>query len=98
MEEYTFTITGLTVGKIVKIGKLVHLTIDSGTHFYNKTAGSVVLNIPKNFRPRAVVNFSATSLSSIPNSFRITTDGNIIKVFSDSKDGAYYFSVTYFTD
>lgn len=98
VEEYVFAINGLTNGKIVKIGKLAHLTIDSGTHFYNKGAEAVVLNIPQGFRPRNLVNFSAINLSNIPNSFKITTNGNVIKVFSDSKNGAYYFSVTYFTD
>ena len=98
VKEYVFAINGLTNGKIVKIGKLAHLTIDSGTHFYNKGAEAVVLNIPQGFRPRNVVNFSAINLSNVPNSFRITTNGNVIKVFSDSKNGAYYFSVTYFTD
>lgn len=98
VKEYVFAINGLTNGKIVKIGKLAHLTIDSGTHFYNKGAEAVVLNIPQGFRPRNVVNFSAVNLSNVPNSFRIATNGNVIKVFSDSKNGAYYFSVTYFTD
>ena len=98
VKEYVFAINGLTNGKIVKIGKLAHLTIDSGTHFYNKGAEAVVLNIPQGFRPRNVVNFSAVNLSNVPNSFRIATNGNVIKVFSDSKSGAYYFSVTYFTD
>ena len=98
VKEYVFAINGLTNGKIVKIGKLAHLTIDSGTHFYNKGAEAVVLNIPQGFRPRDLVNFSATNLSNVPNSFRIATNGNVIKVFSDSKNGAYYFSVTYFTD
>lgn len=98
VKEYVFAINGLTNGKIVKIGKLAHLTIDSGTHFYNKGADAVVLNIPQGFRPRNLVNFSAVNLSNVPNSFRIATNGNVIKVFSDSKNGAYYFSVTYFTD
>ena len=98
VKEYIFAINGLTNGKIVKIGKLAHFTIDSGTHFYNKGAEAVVLNIPQGFRPRNLVNFSAINLSNIPNSFKITTNGNVIKVFSDSKNGAYYFSVTYFTD
>ena len=98
VEEYVFAINGLTNGKIVKIGKLAHLTIDSGTHFYNKGAEAVVLNIPQGFRPRDPVNFSAVNLSNVPNNFRIATNGNVIKVFSDSKNGAYYFSVTYFTD
>ena len=98
VEEYVFAINGLTNGKIVKIGKLAHLTIDSGTHFYNKGAEAVVLNIPQGFRPRDLVNFSAVNLSNVPNSFRIAANGNVIKVFSDSKNGAYYFSVTYFTD
>ena len=98
VKEYVFAINGLTNGKIVKIGKLAHLTIDSGTHFYNKGAEAVVLNIPQGFRPRNAVNFSAVNLSNIPNNFRIATNGNVIKVFSDSKNGAYYFSVTYFTD
>jgi hypothetical protein len=98
VKEYVFAINGLTNGKIVKIGKLAHLTIDSGTHFYNKGADAVVLNIPQGFRPRNLVNFSAVNLSNVPNSFRIAANGNVIKVFSDSKNGAYYFSVTYFTD
>ena len=98
IKEYIFVINGLTNGKIVKIGKLAHFTIDSGTHFYNKGAEAVVLNIPQGFRPRDLVNFSAVNLSNVPNSFRIATNGNVIKVFSDSKNGAYYFSVTYFTD
>ena len=98
VKEYVFAINGLTNGKIVKIGKLAYLTIDSGTHFYNKGADAVVLNIPQGFRPRNLVNFSAVNLSNVPNSFRIATNGNVIKVFSDSKNGAYYFSVTYFTD
>ena len=98
VKEYVFAINGLTNGKIVKIGKLAHLTIDSGTHFYNKGAEAVVLNIPQGFRPRDLVNFSAVNLSNVPNSFRIAANGNVIKVFSDSKNGAYYFSVTYFTD
>lgn len=98
IKEYVFAINGLTNGKIVKIGKLAHLTIDSGTHFYNKGAEAVVLNIPQGFRPRNAVNFSAVNLSNVLNSFRIATNGNVIKVFSDSKNGAYYFSVTYFTD
>ena len=98
VKEYVFAINGLTNGKIVKIGKLVHLTIDSGTHFYNKGAEAVVLNIPQGFRPKNLVNFSAVNLSNVPNSFRIATNGNVIKVFTDSKNGAYYFSVTYFTD
>ena len=98
VKEYVFAINGLTNGKIVKIGKLAHFTIDSGTHFYNKGAEAVVLNIPQGFRPRDLVNFSANNLSNVPNSFRIATNGNVIKVFTDSKNGAYYFSVTYFTD
>ena len=98
IKEYVFAINGLTNGKIVRIGKLAHLTIDSGTHFYNKGAEAVVLNIPQGFRPRNAVNFSAVNLSNVLNSFRIATNGNVIKVFSDSKNGAYYFSVTYFTD
>ena len=98
VKEYVFAINGLTNGKIVRIGKLAHLTIDSGTHFYNKGTEAVVLNIPQGFRPRDLVNFSATNLSNVPNSFRIAANGNVIKVFSDSKNGAYYFSVTYFTD
>ena len=43
VKEYVFAINGLTNGKIVKIGKLAHLTIDSGTHFYNKGADQGML-------------------------------------------------------
>ncbi len=98
IEEYNYNIPGLTIGKITKIGKVVHLVVDSGSHFYSKSAGSVVLNIPQGFRPRTYLNFSANSLVNVANSFKIFTNGDIIKVFSDSKDGAYYFTVTYFVD
>ena len=98
VEEYNFNIPGLTVGTITKIGKVVHLVIDSGSYFYNKAAGSVVLNIPAGFRPRKFLNFSSQSLTNTPNCFKLTPDGRLIKVFSDSKDGAYYLSITYFVD
>lgn len=98
VKEYNFNISALTIGKITKIGKVAHLVVDSGSHFYSKPAGSVVLTIPQEFRPRTYLNFSANSLVNVMNSFKITPDGRVIKNFADSKDGAYYFSVTYFTD
>ena len=98
VKEYNFNIPGLTIGKITKIGKVAHLVVDSGSHFYSKPAESVVLTIPQEFRPRTYLNFSANSLVNVMNSFKITPDGRIIKKFADSKDGAYYFSLTYFVD
>lgn len=98
VKEYNFNISALTIGKITKIGKVAHLVVDSGSHFYSKPAGSVVLTIPQEFRPRTYLNFSANSLVNVMNSFKITPDGRVIKNFADSKDGAYYFSVTYFAD
>lgn len=98
VKEYNFNIPGLTIGKITKIGKIAHLVVDSGSHFYSKPAGSVVLTIPQEFRPQTYLNFSANSLVNVMNSFKITPDGRVIKNFADSKDGAYYFSVTYFAD
>ena len=95
IEEYNFNITGLTVGKILKNRNIATLIIDSGSHFYNKPANNTVLNIPQDFRPRSILNFSATSLVGVDNYFKIDASGNLIKTNPDSKNGAYYFVITY---
>lgn len=98
IKEYNFNIAGLTIGKIFKNGKIVTLVIDSGSYFYNKPNGSVVLKIPFDFAPKSVINFNSTSLVGINNNFKIDTSGNLIKSISDSVQGAYYFTITYMSN
>ena len=98
IKEYNFNIAGLTIGKIFKNGKIVTLVIDSGSYFYNKPGGSVVLKIPFDFAPKSVINFNSTSLVGINNNFKIDTSGNLIKLSSDSVQGAYYFTITYMSN
>ena len=94
--EYNFNISGLTFGRITKIANIVTLTIDSGSAFLNKPNGSIVLNIPKEFRPKKAVYFSAHYLNSNKGGvFRIDPNGSIAKCHDDENVGAYYFSVTY---
>ena len=94
--EYNFNVPGLTFGRITKIANLVTLTIDSGSAFLNKPNGSIVLNIPKEFRPKKAVYFSAHYLNSNKGGvFRIDPNGSIAKFHDDDNVGAYYFSVTY---
>ena len=94
--EYNFNVPGLTFGRITKIANLVTLTIDSGSAFLNKPNGSIVLNIPKEFRPKTYVYFSSLYLNSNKGGvFRIDPNGSITKCHDDDNVGAYYFSVTY---
>ena len=94
--EYNFNISGLTFGRITKIANIVTLTIDSGSAFLNKPNGSIVLNIPKEFRSKKAVYFSAHYLNSNKGGvFRIDPNGSIAKCHDDENVGAYYFSVTY---
>ena len=58
-EEYVFNIPKLTFGRVTRIANLVTLIIDSGQLFYNKNY-QVVLNIPKKFRPKSTIFFSAS--------------------------------------
>ena len=98
IKEYNFNIAGLTIGKIFKNGKIVTLVIDSGSYFYNKTNGSVVLKIPSEFAPKSLIVFNCTSLTGVNNNFRIETTGDLIKTSSDSVQGAYYFTITYMSN
>ena len=98
IKEYNFNIAGLTFGKIFKNGKIVTLVIDSGSHFYNKPSGSVVLKIPFDFAPKSVINFNTTSLVGINSNFKIDTSGNLTKLSSDTAQGAYYFTITYISN
>ena len=98
IKEYNFNIPELTVGKILRNGKIVTLVIDSGRYFYNKPNASVVLKIPSEFAPRSLVVFNCTSLTGVNNNFRIDTTGDLIKTSSDSIQGAYYFTISYICD
>lgn len=98
IKEYNFNIAGLTIGKIFKNGKIVTLVIDSGSYFYNKPNGSVVLKIPNEFAPRSLIVFNCTSLTGVNNNFRIETTGDLIKTSSDGIQGAYYFTITYMSN
>ena len=98
IKEYNFNIAGLTIGKIFKNGKIITLVIDSGSYFYNKSNGSVVLKIPNEFAPKSLVVFNCTSLTGVNNNFRIETTGDLIKTSSDSIQGAYYFTITYMSN
>ena len=98
IKEQNLNVSGLSYGKLVKQGNIVTLSVDSGSSFYNKGNNTTVLNIPSEFRPKLTYFFNATNILGSNNGFRLDTNGNLVKLKSDSQQGAYYFTVTYFTD
>lgn len=97
-EEYVFNIPKLTFGRVTRIANLVTLVIDSGQLFYNKNY-QVVLNIPKKFRPKSTIFFSASYRNTNKSTtFYISPNGDVTKSGTDDDQGAYYFTITYPVD
>ena len=97
-EEYVFNIPKLTFGRVTRIANLVTLIVDSGQLFYNKNY-QVVLNIPKKFRPKSTIFFSASYRNTNKSTtFYISPNGDITKSGTDDDQGAYYFTITYPVD
>ena len=97
-EEYVFNIPKLTFGRVTRIANLVTLIIDSGQLFYNKNY-QVVLNIPKKFRPKSTIFFSASYRNTNKSTtFYISPNGDVTKSGTDDDQGAYYFTITYPVD
>ena len=96
--EFKFNFPGLTYGRVTRIANLITLIIDSGQYFYNKN-NMVVLNIPKNFRPKNTIFFSASYRNSNKSStFILAPNGDLTKAAEDDNQGAYYFTITYPVD
>lgn len=94
-KEHTFTAPNLTYAKVIKIGKMATLSVDSASYFNNKNKNDTLLQLPPEFVPATFLNISANSLEGGFTNFILDKTGKLAFKENNQKNGSYLFTVTY---
>ena len=95
IKEHTFTAPNLTYAKVIKIGKIAVLSVDSASYFDNKNNKDTLLQLPAEFAPVTFLNISANTLEGSFTNFTLDESGKLTFKQNDKKNGSYLFTVTY---
>ena len=95
IKEHIFTATNLTYAKVIKIGKIAVLSVDSASYFNNKNNKDTLLQLPAEFAPATFLNISANNLEGNFTNFILDETGKLTFKQNDKKNGSYLFTVTY---
>ena len=95
IKEHIFTAPNLTYAKVIKIGKIAVLSVDSASYFDNKNNKDTLLQLPAEFAPVTFLNISANSLEGSFTNFILDETGKLTFKRNDKKNGSYLFTVTY---
>lgn len=94
-KEHTFTAPNLTYAKVIKIGKMATLSVDSASYFNNKNNSQTLLQLPPEFAPATFLNISANNLEGGFTNFTLDETGKLAFKQNNAKNGSYLFTVTY---
>ena len=95
IKEHIFTAPNLTYAKVIKIGKIAVLSVDSASYFDNKNNKDTLLQLPAEFAPATFLNISANNLEGNFTNFILDETGKLTFKQNDKKNGSYLFTVTY---
>ena len=95
IKEHIFTAPNLTYAKVIKIGKIAVLSVDSASYFDNKNNKDTLLQLPAEFAPATFLNISANNLEGSFTNFTLDETGKLAFKQNDKKNGSYLFTVTY---
>ena len=95
IKEHIFTAPNLTYAKVMKIGKIAALSVDSASYFDNKNNKDTLLQLPAEFAPATFLNISANNLEGNFTNFILDETGKLTFKQNDKKNGSYLFTVTY---
>ena len=95
IKEHVFTAPNLTYAKVIKIGKIATLSVDSASYFDNKNNKDTLLQLPAEFAPATFLNISAVNLEGRFTNFILDETGKLSFKQNDKKNGSYLFTVTY---
>ena len=86
---------GFSSATLYKKSGVVFLIIDDNSKLNGRTNGSVILTLPKGFRPLNRISFSGNTSVGQACIFNIETDGHIRLMSSSSLSGYLYFNVSF---
>ena len=95
IKEHTFTAPNLTYAKVIKIGKIAVLSVDSASYFNNKNSKDTLLQLPVGFAPAVFLNISANNLEGNFTNFILDETGKLTFKQNNTKNGSYLFTVAY---
>ena len=95
IKEHTFTAPNLTYAKVIKIGKIAVLSVDSASYFNNKNNKDTLLQLPAEFAPTVFLNISANNLEGNFTNFILDETGKLTFKQNNTKNGSYLFTVAY---
>ena len=95
IKEHTFTAPNLTYAKVIKIGKIAVLSVDSASYFNNKNNKDTLLQLPVGFAPAVFLNISANNLEGNFTNFILDETGKLTFKQNNTKNGSYLFTVAY---
>lgn len=88
-------IAGFSSATLYKKAGTVFLNVDDNQRLNGRTTGSVILTLPKGFRPLNRISFSGNTSSGQACIFNVETDGRVILMSSSSLSGFLYFNVSF---
>jgi len=95
IKEHTFTAPNLTYAKVIKIGKIAVLSVDSASYFNNKNNKDTLLQLPTEFAPAVLLNISANNLEGNFTNLILDETGKLTFKQNNTKNGSYLFTVAY---
>ena len=95
IKEHTFTAPNLTYAKVIKIGKIAVLSVDSASYFNNKNSKDTLLQLPVEFAPAIFLNISANNLEGNFTNLILDETGKLTFKQNNTKNGSYLFTVAY---
>ena len=95
IKEHVFTAPNLTYAKVIKIGKMATLSVDSAAYFNNKNKDDTLLQLPPEFAPATFLNISANNLEGGFTNFTLNEAGKLQFKQNNQRNGSYLFTVTY---
>ena len=95
IKEHIFTAPNLTYAKVIKIGKIATLSVDSASYFNDKNSKDTLLQLPAEFAPAVLLNISANNLEGSFTSFTLDETGKLAFKQNNTKNGSYLFTVAY---
>jgi hypothetical protein len=95
IKEHTFTAPNLTYAKVIKIGKIAVLSVDSASYFNNKNSKDTLLQLPVGFAPAVFLNISANNLEGNFTNLILDETGKLTFKQNNTKNGSYLFTVAY---
>lgn len=95
IKEHIFTAPNLTYAKVIKIGKIAVLSVDSASYFDNKNNKDTLLQLPAEFAPAVFLNISANNLEGSFTNFTLDETGKLTFKQNNTRNGSYLFTVTY---